>query len=66
MLNNSPFVELMTQPTFPVTDLENFANHLGLDGIDSDMFYECYYEMNDEYDDYECHWEATFDSVECY
>ncbi len=56
----------MTQPTFPVSDLENFAKHLGLDGIDSDMFYECYYDMNDEFDDYECHWETSYDSVETY
>ena len=39
----------MTNPcpeAFPVTDVEDFANHLGLDGSDADMFYESYYMLN--------------------
>ena len=32
-------------------DMENFASFLGLEGIDSDMFYESYFNLNvdDEY-----------------
>ena len=54
----------MTHPTFPVSDLESFAEYLGLNGQDSDLFYECYYNVNDEYDDYECHWEGAQESIE--
>ena len=39
----------MTHPcseAFPVTDVEDFAKHLGLDGTDADMFYESYYNLN--------------------
>lgn len=38
---------------FPVTDIEDFASHLGLDGADADMFFESYYQMNvdDDYDE---------------
>ena len=31
---------------FPVTDIEDFASHLGLDGTDADMFYEVYFGLN--------------------
>ena len=31
---------------FPVTDVEDFASYLGLDGSDADMFYESYYMLN--------------------
>lgn len=31
---------------FPVTDVEDFASYLGLDGTDADMFYESYYQLN--------------------
>ena len=36
-------------------DVLNFAKHLGLDGLDRDLFYESYYQLNnDEYEyDYE-------------
>ncbi len=64
LLNNSPFVVTMTHPTFPVSDLESFAEHLGLDGIDSDLFYECYYNVSDEDEDYECLWEGTTEAYE--
>jgi hypothetical protein len=36
----------MTHPcpeAFPVTDVEDFASYLGLDGMDADMFYESWY-----------------------
>ena len=35
------------------TDLEDFASYMGLTGVDSDMFYETYYNLNvdDEYDE---------------
>lgn len=38
---------------FPVTDVEDFASYLGLDGMDADMFYESYYQLNvdDEYEE---------------
>ena len=38
------------------TDMEKFASEfLGLSGVDADMYYEAYYQMNtdDEYDDEE-------------
>ena len=32
-----------------VVDMENFAkDYLGLDGTDVDLFYESYYQINDE------------------
>lgn len=48
----------MTEPRFKNSDLEKFAEYLGLDGIDSDVFYESYYQLgSQEYDDYECSWD---------
>lgn len=38
---------------FPVADVEDFAKHLGLDGTDADMFYEAYYSLNIEDEDWE-------------
>ena len=33
-------------------DLLDFAKHLGFDGIDGDLFYESYYQLdNDEYEE---------------
>lgn len=52
---------MMTTPTFPATDIEEFAKHIGLDGTDVDLFYECYYNLNDDYDDYESYWEDSLD-----
>ena len=42
---------------FPVTDVEDFASFLGLNGTDADMFYESYYKLNinDEWHDLESH-----------
>lgn len=54
----------MTHPKFPVEDLEKFAEYMGLNGIDSDLFYETYYKMNKEDDEYELYWEESYDSVE--
>ena len=33
---------------FPISDVEDFASYLGLDGTDADMFYESYYNLNIE------------------
>ena len=35
-----------TSTVFPITDVEDFASYLGLDGTDADMFYESYYNIN--------------------
>jgi len=36
---------------FPVSDVEDFASYLGLDGTDADMFYESVYGLNtDDWD----------------
>ena len=52
---------------FPVSDIEEFAEHLGMTGIDSDLFYESLYiEQSDEYDDYESHWDEVTESIETY
>jgi hypothetical protein len=56
----------MTTPTFPVSDIEEFAKYLGLDGTDADLFYECVYNLNEEYDDYESSWEGSTESIEIY
>lgn len=57
----------MTEPRFQNSDLEEFAEYLGLNGIDTDLYYESYYQMNsDEYDDYDLEWGQT-ESIElCY
>ena len=49
----------MTTYDFSVADLEGFAEHLGFDGLDSDMFYEAYYNMSTISDDYEKHWSES-------
>ncbi len=56
----------MTDPRFQNSDLEEFAEYLGIDGLDFDVFYETYYELQDqiqEYDDYELAWEQA-ESIE--
>jgi len=35
---------------FPVTDVEDFAFYLGLDGTDADMFYEMIYGLEGEWE----------------
>jgi hypothetical protein len=47
----------MVTPKFHDSDLEKFAEHLGLTGLDSDIFYESYYNIIEDYDDYESSWE---------
>jgi hypothetical protein len=47
----------MTNTDFSTEDLERFAEYMGFDGIDSDLFYETYYKMNEEHDEYEMYWE---------
>lgn len=32
------------------SELEEFAEHMGFEGIDSDVFYEAYYNIKDEED----------------
>lgn len=55
----------MTHPNFPVEDLEKFAEYMGFNGIDTDLFYESYYKMNNkEYDEYEFIWDESFESIE--
>ena len=34
-------------------DFESFASYLGLDGIDVDLFYEVYYDMDPDVWEYE-------------
>ena len=52
---------------FPVSDIEQFAQSLGLTGIDSDLFYESiYHQQEEDYDDYENHWEGNTESIELY
>ena len=46
------------------SDLESFAQYLGFNGSDSDLFYESYYNLNDEYDDYELYYEGMNESIE--
>ena len=49
----------MTTYDFSISDLEGFAEHLGFDGLDSDMFYEAYYKIPSESDDYEEYWNES-------
>ena len=52
----------MTDPRFQNSDLEEFAEYLGIAGLDFDVFYETYYELKQEiqeYDDYELAWEQA-------
>lgn len=44
-----------------LTDFEEFASHLGFHGIDSDMFYEAYYELDTNDEEYECVMEEVWD-----
>lgn len=45
------------------SDIEKFANHLGLDGLDVDSFYEMYYNLVDEDDDYDAQFECQLNST---
>jgi len=44
------------------SDLEYFANHLGFEGIDTDLFYETYYLMDSEEYDIELDIEEYYDA----
>ena len=48
---------------FYLSDLEDYARHLGFDGLDADMFYEAYYNLDadEEYDDLD--YEYTLEGV---
>ena len=56
----------MTEPRFRNSDLESFAEYLGIEGIDSDVFYEMYYQMDDTNDDdYDDAWEKPATEYYC-
>lgn len=45
----SPVMSISSPPSND--DVINFAKHLGLDGLDVDLFYELYYDLdNEEYE----------------
>ena len=44
-------------------DFESFTSYLGFDGIDSDMFYEAYYELDANDEEYECVIEESYESA---
>jgi len=58
----------MTEHDFRTSDIEGFAEYLGFEGVDTDLYYESYYQMNtDEYDDYDLEWDVHKESIElCY
>jgi hypothetical protein len=43
----------LTPDSFRSSDMDDFAKFLGMDGLDADMFYESYYQLNvdDEYEE---------------
>ena len=45
---------------FSNDDITSFAEYLGLDGIDADLFYEQYYDLDN--DEYECVLDTDYDS----
>ncbi|WNL50935.1 hypothetical protein SCREM2_gp16 [Synechococcus phage S-CREM2] len=55
----------MTSSEFTTEDICNFAEHLGLTGVDADLFYEAYYAMDPTasdlqiLEDYEEMWELA-------
>ncbi len=56
----------MTDPKFHNSDLEGFAEYLGLDGLDFDLYYESYYELFHEcydIDEYDLSWETPSKSI---
>ena len=42
----------LSKSDFLNEDISDFAQFLGLDGIDEDLFYESYYEMETECNEY--------------
>jgi len=55
----------MTDPRFQNSDLEGFAEYLGIDGLDFDVYYETYYELQSQDEDIELAWEQA-ELLECY
>ena len=56
----------MTEKDFQTSDIEGFAEYLGFEGVDTDLYYESYYQMG-EYDDYDLEWDVHKESIElCY
>ena len=50
--------------TCPVMDdFENFASYLGFTGVDSDMFYEAYYELTTDDEEYETAMEESYEGA---
>ena len=47
-LNSSPLTRLMADFEFSNSDLEKYSEYLGFKGIDSDVFYEMYYQIESE------------------
>ena len=52
----------MTEHDFQTSDIEGFAEYLGFEGVDTDLYYESYYQM--EYDDYDLEWDTHTESIE--
>ena len=46
---------------FHQSDFEDYARHLGFDGLDADMFYEAYYELDTDDEEYEAILEEVWD-----
>ena len=50
----------MKNTDFLNEDLERFAEYMGFEGVDSDLFYESYYNirMGKTEDEYEIYWDS--------
>jgi len=46
---------------FHQSDFEHYARYLGFDGLDADMFYEAYYDLDCNDEEYECVLEEVWD-----
>ncbi len=53
----------VTRACTTMDDFENFASYLGFNGIDSDMFYEAYYELDSSDEEYEATIEESYESA---
>ena len=51
----------MTTYDFDTSDLEKFAEHMGFDGLDSDVFYEAYYNVCGDPEEYEKYWHESME-----
>ena len=43
-----------------MSDFESYANALGFKGLDVDLFYECFYEIDNEEYEFECELEEYY------